>query len=320
MNLNMSRNVMIKKHLKLAVYVLAFSFTHSLSAKAPTYWWTSTALSIRTSAPPALMYVSDSQGRITGTNTNSPVNQFGQQKISARLQNIPHSGAVETNIADNDTDQPNPNTECDVNIMDGGVQSYAIHLLGISNDFEQVIIDLNYSSTTVTALTETIFVPTETGVSKTVVLNCDPENRTLGLELQVSPGDFLKDTQAACGLGSISPPEACEALEALATVVEKAKSKGDSRLEAETIELYLSILNRLHNWGQKGYRQDWDDFKDRHECDHLRQKDLHETKFFAKDPAYSALKLDAETLLKGLPKERDHDHDQDGHRVGDERK
>jgi hypothetical protein len=35
----------------------------------------------------------------------------------------------------------------------------------------------------------------------------------------------------------------------------------------------------------------------------LRQKDLHETKFFAKDPAYSALKLDAETLLKGLPKE-----------------
>ena len=136
----------------------------------------------------------------------------------------------------------------------------------------------------------------------------------------INSGDFLKDTQAACGLGSISPPEACEALEDLAATAEKAKTKGDSRLEAETLELYLSILNRLHNWGQKGYRQDWDDFKGPcSECDHLRQKDLHRTKFFGQGPyAYSALKLDAETMLQGLPKVGG--HGEDGHRDGDDRK
>jgi hypothetical protein len=156
----------------------------------------------------------------------------------------------------------------------------------------------------------------EKGIYKQIKISVSSAN-AITITPIINNGDFLKDTQAACGLGSISPPEACEALEALAATLEKAKTKGDSRLEAETLELYLSILNRLHNWGQKGYRQDWDDFKDHSECDHLRQKDLQETKFFAKDPAYSALKLDAETLLKGLPKEGG--HDKDGHRDGDDR-
>ena len=292
----------------LLLFILGLSGI--LLGKTPTYWWKSTQLGITTATPPALFYVSDSQGRITGADINSSVNQYGEQNISVRLQNIPHSGAVETNIADNDTNQPNPTTACQVNIMDGGAQSYTIHLIGIVNDVEQVNVELLYHARTATALTQTVFIPVENGVTRTVTLNCDPANRSLQVVPVLAPGDFLKDTQAACGLGSISPPQACEALEALAAAVEKAKAKGDSRLEAETLELYLSILNRLHNWGQKGYRQDWDDFKERHECDHLRG--VRGGKFFAKDPAYSALKLDVETLLKGL--QREDGRDKDGHR------
>jgi len=299
---------MFKKFVTPTYCVLAFGFAHSVLAKAPTYWWTSTALAIRTSAPPALMFVSDSQGRVTGTNVDMPVDQYGQQKISSRFQNIPHSGAVETNIADNETDQINPNTECDVNIMDGGAQSYTIHLVGLSNDFEQVIVDLNYSSTTVTPLTETVFVPTEIGVSRTVTLACDPASRTIQLALLVSLGDFLRDTQSACSLKDVAPAATCDVLEALASGVEKAITKGDTDLERIDLELYLQILNRLYNWGNENTRHDWDDFKDHPECDELR-KDKDDTKFFAKDPAYSALKLDAETLLKALPQDKDHGHD-----------
>jgi hypothetical protein len=312
---------MFEKHLRLVPLILALGLTRSTLGKTPTYWWKSTQLGITTAAPPALIYVSDDQGRRTGANINSPVNQYGEQDPSFLLQGIPQSGVVQTNIADNDTGQLSSTTPWNINIMDGGAQAYSIHLVGISNDIEELNINLFYHARTVTTLTKTVFIPVENGVTKTVTLNCDPSSRILTVVPVMVSGDFLKDTQAACGLGSISPPEACEALEALAAAVEKAKSKGNSRLEAETLELYLSILNRLHDWGQKGYRQDWDDFKDRHECDNLRQVDFHKTKFFAKDPAYSALKLDAETLLKGLPKGSDRGHDGDGgYHKNDDRK
>ncbi|HZM02298.1 MAG TPA: hypothetical protein VFC44_04670 [Candidatus Saccharimonadales bacterium] len=110
----------------------------------------------------------------------------------------------------------------------------------------------------------------------------------------------MLDTQSACSLKDIAPEAACGVLESLASAVEKAITNNDTDKERHNLELYLRILNRLHNWGNKDARHDWDDFKDHPKCDELR-KDKDDTIFFAKDPAYSALKLDAETLLNALP-------------------
>jgi hypothetical protein len=292
------------------IFLVVYMFQCSFLLAAPPH---TRAMSIDFDAPTIRMYVSDSSNLRTGVDPNKSLDGVGQQltnEIPYSISEIPNSGAEQSYFDDSET-----STGWELDFGDPQGDYILNYSSSLPSGASIVAINLTqYSPRTLTQ--NNISLLARKGIYKQIRISVNSAN-AITITPIINSGDFLKDTQAACSLGAISPPEACEALEALAAVVEKAKSKDDSRLEAETLELYLSILNRLHNWGQKGYRQDWDDFKDHSECDHLRQKDLHETKFFAKDPAYSALKLDAETLLKGLPKVGG--RDKDGHRDGDDR-
>jgi hypothetical protein len=253
-------------------------------------------------APPALVVIKDAAGNKSGVDESRPLDEFGRGKGITEIQG---TDVEQQNIASDEPplNQPQSSTSWSIYVMDQPAQTYSVDLIGIKSGVTSIDVSGGYigGRKSIPRVRSSYFVTQ--GATRAVTVNYDPTMGTVGVVTQLGNGDFLKDTQAACGLGSISPSEACEALEALAAMAEKAKTKGDSGLEAETLELYVSILNRLHNWGLVGYRKDWDDLKGRSECDHLRQKDLGDTKFFAKDPAYSALKLDAETLLGTIPKD-----------------
>jgi hypothetical protein len=178
-----------------------------------------------------------------------------------------------------------------------------VNLQGVATGVCQLSITGLYAvSTNIPQIGSRMEILVSNGITKKIQVTFDPTDRSLISTPIIASGGLIQDTQIACSLGDISPTEACEVLEALATEIEKAVSDGNTQIEAIELKVYLIILNRLHNWGRKGYRHNWDDLRVYPECTPLCNKDRDHTIFFAKDPSYSALKLDAETLLNALPK------------------
>jgi hypothetical protein len=264
------------------------------------------ALDIGTVSPPALIFVTDSNKNMTGADPSKGLDNLGRGTV---IEQIPSAWVEQQNTESDDVNGvfvPNSVTSWGIDIPDGGPNSYTVNLTGVSNGVSEIqIFGLFFGKPKIPKISIDQDIVIANGQTKQIQVAFDPISRSLTSTPIVNNGDFLKDTQAACGLGSISPSEACEALEDLASAVEKAKSDGRSKTEAAKLKIYFDILNRLHNWGKDGYRKDWDDFKDQPECRALCNKDPDGIKFFAKDPVYSALKLDAETLLSGLPKDSD---------------
>ena len=258
-------------------------------------------LAINAYAPPAAIVVVDSLGNKAGVELSDPLDEFGR---GSSISQIPGSDVEQQNIVSDEgtpLNQPNTNTSWSIFIVDQPAQAYTINLVGIDSGTITLTLSGGYESKdkkNISAVEQSFLV--EGGVTRSVQVNYDPTAGALTITTTINSGNFFQDTQIACSLGDISPTKACEVLEDLATEVEKAIIQGDTHAEALKLKLYLLILNRLHNWGNKDARHDWDDFKDHPECDELR-KDRDDTIFFAKDPAYSALKLDAETLLNALP-------------------
>jgi hypothetical protein len=255
-------------------------------------------LSLNFTAPDIRAYLTDSSGRRTGIDPAVELDSVGQQQVNGKdyqLVEIPNSNAEQNNL---DEGQPRTGWEIGMREPSGAFvfnyssdKQFGAGIIGIDL--------MDYSSRKLSS--GATFLVAQKGSYKQLRISV---GAATGLTITpvINDGDFLKDTQAACGINAISPSEACEVLEDLASNVEKAKSEGNSKVEADRLEIYLLVLNRLHNWSVRGFRKNWDDLKDHQECDRLRKGDLEEAKFFAKDPGYSAFKLDAETLLNALPK------------------
>jgi hypothetical protein len=260
-------------------------------------------LGIFGSVPPAEIVVVDSAGNKAGVDETMPLDQYGQGKS---ISTILGSEVQQQNISTDETvPQPQPNTSWIVFIVDQPAQSYSVNLLGISSGIEALSFASSYTSKLGSPIQVQSFLM-EKGLTRTVSVNYDPIAEALTITPVINSGDFLRDTQSACGLDDIGPVAACEAFEALASEVEKAIIKGDTKVEAEDLEVYLFLLERLNLWGQKGQPGNWDAFKDHPECNDLCNDRLDD-KFFITASAYSALKLDAETLLAPIKNQGDHD-------------
>jgi hypothetical protein len=261
-------------------------------------------ISIGTSIPPAMIVVTDSAGNKAGVDVSKPVDAFGR---GTRILEIQGSDVDQVNIASDESplNQPQANTSWTISFIDQPTQTYSVNLIGIDTGVVQILESSGYklASKKDPPVQKQSFL-VERGISRTAQITFDPTAGALTITPIVNRGDFLRDTQSACGLKDIAPETACDVLGALASNVERAITEGDADRERQNLELYLRILNRLHNWGNKHARQNWDDFKGHSECDELL-KDKDDTRTFAKDPVYLALKLDAETLLKTLSIEKD---------------
>jgi len=259
-------------------------------------------------SPPALVYVQDPQDNMTGADPTKGLNSYG---VGSNIQDISTSFVYQENIggdAKGGLNAPSPTTGWSINIFDHPAETYTINLLGVATGVCDLSIDALYvNSLDIPKITNQTKILIANGMNKKIQVTFDPTNKVLAINPIINNGDLLQDTQIACSLGDISPTEACEVLESLATEIEKALNDKNTQLEAVELKLYLIILNRLHNWGGEGYRRNWDDLRVRPECTPLRNKDGDHTIFFAKDPSYSALELDVKMLLNALPKKRNHD-------------
>jgi len=254
-------------------------------------------LSINFSAPNLEAYLSDTAGNRTGIDPSAVLDSVGRQIVNGieapnGLQEIPGSASDQSNIEGQST----TGWEIDIeNPSDTYVLNYTSIYLAAA---DAVSIDLqSYSPRKLTPFN--IYLLAQKNVYKQLQISVSLAGITI--TPTINSGDFLRDTQSACALEDISPPEACEALEDLAAEVEKSISGGDARKEASELNLYLFVLNLLHNWGSSGSLQNWRNLAGCPECVPLFKKGTHGVNFFAKDPAYSALVLDAQTLLNALP-------------------
>ena len=290
----------MKKNILIVLGLHIFSIIGQDSLAGTIHTWQDHDLNIFAGSPPALIFVQDSQNNITGADPAKGLNNYGQgtvvQEISKSWVEQEHTGSD----AVSGTFVPNAATSWSISIPDHGPESFVVNLVGVTTGVTALSISGLFAiKLKIPQIENDLNILVANGVTKQIRVTFDSINRSLITTPTIKAGDFLRDTQSACNLKDIAPEAACDVLEALASGVEKAISKGDVDKERLDLELYMKILNRLHNWSDKDARHDWDDFKDHPECDGLR-KDKDDTKFFAKDPAYSALKLDAQTLLDGL--------------------
>jgi hypothetical protein len=252
-------------------------------------------------SPPALMTVVDSTGNVAGVDQEMPVNSVG---YGTTISEITGSYVQEMNIGPDEgatSVQPAPTTGWLVYIQDQPAQTYTVNLSGTKSGVAYLTVGGGYyNSTNTIHFSKQSFLVTP-GVTRTVEVSYDPTAASLTITPIVNSSDLLQDTQAACKLGDIDPAEACEVLEAIALEVEKSITQGNANAEAIELNLYLLVLNQLHNWGNAGSIQNWGNFNGYSECLPLCNKGLSGINFFAKNPTYSALELDAQTLLNALP-------------------
>jgi hypothetical protein len=297
-------------HIFLSLGIIFSLGQGNLEAGTPPY---TQMLAISFDAPALRAYISNGSGQRSGADPSVAMDAVGQQEINGadyQLNEIPGSSCGQSNL-----DEGQASTLWEIDLTNSTGIYFLNYTSNLTQSADVVSIDIQYYS-------PDKFLPfraalmAQSGTYKKLQIAVSAEGTTI--TPIINTDDFLHDSQSACKLLDIAPEAARDVLEELAAAVEKAIAKGDTDKERIDLELYVRILNRLHNWANKGTRQDWDDLKDHANCDELR-KDKDDTKFFAKDPSYSALKLDAETLLNSLKqatngnKSGDHDAHGDNH-------
>lgn len=278
-----------------SIVILAFALllrSSALLARGPKY---NEGMSISFSAPDIRAYVTDRANAKSGVDPTLTLNAVGLQWSGNTLRSMEHvpRSYVTQNNEDNIGD-----TLWEVYVGD----PMGTYVFNYSSDKTAAFGDMGitfYSYSPRLYEDTDIILIGRKGVYKKVAINVDQQ---MGLTVtpQIDPGDFLKDVQSVCDLGAIGPSEACGALGELAAEVEKARAAGRAEAEKAGLKVFLAVLDRLHDWNHHGSRQDWDDFKDAPECDRLRGRRSGGVGFSVQDFAYSALKLDVETLLRGL--------------------
>jgi hypothetical protein len=263
--------------------------------------YTNHYISFDSGSPPALMTIVDSVGNLAGVDLEVPVNSVG---YGTTISEITGSYVQEMNIGPDEgatSVQPSSITDWIVFIQDQPAQTYTVNLTGTISGTAYLNIRGGYynSKNSIPISQQSFFV--SPGITRTVEVNYSPSSASLTITPIVNGSDLLQDTQVACNLGDIDPAEACEVLEAIASEVEKSMTQGNANAEAIELNLYLLVLNQLHNWNNAGSIQSWGNFNGYSECLPLRNKGLNGTHFFVGNPAYSALELDAQTLLNALP-------------------
>jgi hypothetical protein len=199
-------------------------------------------LFITSEAPPALVYVSDNQGRITGANPNQPVDSNGYQGDipSSGLREIPSSLVLQDRIENNSANGWN------IDIADGGAQTYTINILGIITGNAQIDVGatlLNNPAQSKNTF-KNIHVLINPGQLRKVILAFDPVQGKTNLQPVVANGDLLNDVKAACQLNLITSKRICKYLEKKADAIQSALD------EKHNHEAKALIVSFLHNLGE----------------------------------------------------------------------
>ncbi len=252
--------------------------------------WQNTDLNIVAIAPPALVYITDSNGNRTGANPAIPLNANGQQISSPfGLKEIPNSLSQQTNnsVGDINTSNfgPTNHTLWEMDIYDGGKNTYTINATGVVAGDEHVVVTaiVKTGVSSIKPQNLDIHILVSPNQTNQVQLNFDPNQTTLMAVPIVANGGLLNDIKSACALGLIQK-WACDFLEDKAERIQKAL---DNKRYGEARELVQSFLYNLGELGGHG-----DDDRDCHTA--------------IQPSALTIFKADAKALLEQLNTDRHH--------------
>jgi hypothetical protein len=239
----------MRKNYFLMSFILGCVFFHPLKTFAgdipfsinPT---TDTILGFVTVTPPAMIWVVDSLGNITGADSTQSVNRVGEQtqNFPNGLYEIPNSRAVQENI-EGDDGSVQPATTWDISIKTTAAQSYTLNVKGITSGVSGVGIDGLFPNDKNIKHTKLFFL-VDTGTLRQLQVDFNPGLKKITLKRIVGAGDLLSDVKTACQLNQITSTQACKRLE------EKAEAIQDSLEDLHYEKAEELILVFLHSLGE----------------------------------------------------------------------
>ncbi len=255
---------MVKGHWVFAMCMFLLN-SGALASGEGKHW-----LVITSYAPPAILYVQDSEGRRTGTDPSSVLSPDGMGGIA--LREIPNSNVEDINI-DNDIPgmegQGQPTTSYHISVYNGGAQSYLINVHGIA-DGSLRIDAITGPKRTVGRLVSQTWMLCKAGMDSKVMLDFDPNAKTLQARRIVTANELAGGINIACNLGLLSPDGICRSFRAKADAIAKSLGKGNKEAAKGELGAFLNELK------------------------------AQESKKHIKEPALSILREEAEALLKGI--------------------
>jgi hypothetical protein len=265
--------------------------TYALSTSVPrNYKWNRSALDINTRTPPVQISVTDQQGHITGADPSLTVNSIGEQNYPhGGLSQIALSSCVQENIGDDENNgQPDTSTNWAIGILDGGTQTYTLHLKGIATGTATVFIAGNFPKGVTPRTVSTSFsVLASPDVTHEVQLVFNLSNKSLTTNRIVAGGDLLQDVKTACQLGQITSKKVCKRLTNAAKEIQDALEDHHKEKARELVKDFLDSLGDLKGDGDK-------------------DKDGRNA---IQEPALTILKEDAKTLLAQIERTEQGHHD-----------
>ena len=242
--------------------------------------------SVYSDAPPVLVYITDSLGNLTGADPSLPINSYGEQGTAVSgLNEIPNSFVLQQNIgSDNPSNlnQPQPSTLWDIEVYDGGKQTYTINVKGLVTASARIEVDgLIVGNGEARNVFYTLVQP---GQLHKINVTFNPAEKKLDVQRIVSGNDLLKDVQNACRMNLITSPLACQFLTKEAELIQDALNQKHYEEARSLIWIFLHSLGYSRPEGC----QDPDN------------------QAYVLEPALTVLKEDAEALLDTLPKDDHH--------------
>lgn len=229
-------------------------------------------------APPALIYVADSLGRRTGADPSMPLTKYGSQgnKPWNGLTEIPLSQVIQQIGGDeSDSSLPSTETNWNINIYDGGKQTYTINFQGVAAGLEEMKLDaISKGNKTITSIIELFVEPNKL---RKIYVIFNPSNNSVSVKRVISNDDLLNDVQTACKLNLITSSKICEHLDKMASSIKEALEDKHFEKAEELVKAFLQYL-------EVGESDDKDD------------------QWAIQEPALTILKEDTKALLADIQK------------------
>ncbi len=203
---------------------------------------TDTILTIDLHTPPALLWVVDSNGLMTGANPNLPVDAYGMQESTypnGPLTQIPNSNSMQTNLEDDDNNDNSISTFWENDFVVNSPQIYTVNLLGITTGIAHFRVTgfIPHHRTNF----ENVNILLQAGATRQITVNFNTQRDSLSVDEVVAPGDLLNDVKMVCSLG-YADIRNCRHLEELAEAITDAIN--DHHCDKERL-LILQFIDSL---------------------------------------------------------------------------
>ncbi len=206
----------------LGVVVMGMVLASTLRAVVVTK---SHSLSVLCSAPPAAMFLEDSQGRRSGADPAEAIGTAGQGK---EINEIPNTIVDLQWVWNEGTNKPSDTAGWLVIVSDGPGGTYKVHLVPIADGIS--VVNISAYDTNGKGPSERLLIPMKKGIDRELTIAFEPENDLLLRVDRPSTGDdVVWSVKLMCKLGTIKNEGICQSLLAKANASAASIERGNKQ-------------------------------------------------------------------------------------------